>query len=111
MKVFDLELLPSMIQEIAAHAERDSPIEACGVSVRAGKRSDMAAFKYDSARQTFEEMRIPLAEYSLPDLELRAMEGRETARPIRPYGGLLMPRRVTPDERVRIEQLVDRVQV
>jgi [CysO sulfur-carrier protein]-S-L-cysteine hydrolase len=211
VRIFDLDLEPSIIHEIAAHGERDFPIEACGsvlarsgrselvrcvpmrnvqdryhqrdpeafprdgrdafridelerirmleradaeglvervlyhshcdagayfspedramavqqgvelmpgivhivVSIRGGKRSDMAAFKYDAERQSFNEVRIPLkeAEYALPDVELRAMEGREAARPIRPCGGLLAPRRVTADERARISNATDRVSV
>jgi proteasome lid subunit RPN8/RPN11 len=210
VKVFDVELAQSIIQEIASHAERDFPVEACGVvlgrsnaseltrvvpmrnmqdryhardpeafprtgrdafrldelermrvleqgeaeglverilyhshcdagayfspedramavqqgiemmpgaihlvvSVRAGRRADMAAFKYDAHRGAFDEVRIPLKDAALlPDIELRAMEGKEAARPIRPCGAVLAPRRVTREERARLLNVADRVQV
>ncbi len=64
------------------------------VSVRAGRRHSMAAFRWDHGRQTFLEARIPLAGEGAPDLMARAMEGRESARPIVPHGARLSPRRV-----------------
>jgi [CysO sulfur-carrier protein]-S-L-cysteine hydrolase len=211
VKVFDLEVSPALIEEIAQHAERDYPIEACGVvlgerdksalvrvaamknvqdkyhrrdpiafsrdgrdafrfddlehmrvveraeaeglfeaaiyhshcdagayfspedramavqdgiemipgaihvvvSVRQGKRSDMAAYRFDAERRTFDEVRIPFAEARdpLPELAMRAMEGKEAARPIRPVGGALMIRRVTQSERAKLEHLAEKVQV
>lgn len=83
------------------------------VSVRNGKRSDMAAFRFDPARKTFDEMRIPISEPrdALPELVMRSMEGKEAARPIRPVGGGLMIRRVTSSERAKLEQLSEKVQV
>lgn len=211
MKVFDLEVSPALIEEITLHAERDYPIEACGVglgarerhgiarvvamknvqdkyhardpvafardgrdafrfddlehmrlieraeseglselaiyhshcdagayfspedramavqdglemipgavhfvvSVREGKRSDMAAYRFDVARQTFDEVRIPVAEPRdlLPELAMRAMEGKEAARPIRPVGGALMCRRVTEVEHAKLEQLSEKIHI
>jgi [CysO sulfur-carrier protein]-S-L-cysteine hydrolase len=66
------------------------------VSVREGKARDMAAFKWDGAKQLFREVRIKIdpGAPALPDLELRAMEGGEAARPIRPVGGKLGLRRL-----------------
>jgi proteasome lid subunit RPN8/RPN11 len=82
------------------------------VSIRGGRRVDMAAFRFDPARSVFEEARIPLrGERGLPDLELRVMEGREAVRPIRPVGGVLAPRRVSSEEAQRMEQLTDKVQI
>jgi [CysO sulfur-carrier protein]-S-L-cysteine hydrolase len=83
------------------------------VSIRDGKRSDMGAFRWNAAQKVFEEARISLrpAESPLPDLELRSMEGRESARPIRPVGGRLTPRRITADERIALERIADRVQI
>lgn len=94
-----LELMPGVVHVV--------------VSVRRGCGADMAAYRYDPGRACFEEVRIPLGEtqMTLPDLEVRAMEGREAARPIRPCGGMLAPRRVTAAEREHLARLTDRVQV
>jgi proteasome lid subunit RPN8/RPN11 len=66
------------------------------VSVREGKARDMAAYKWDASKSLFREVRIKIdpGAPALPDLELRAMEGREAARPIRPVGGRLGLRRL-----------------
>lgn len=83
------------------------------VSVRNGKRADMAAFRFDAAKRTFEEARLPLFEARelVPELTLRAMEGKEAARPIRPVGGAMLARRVTSDEREKLHHLSEKVQV
>lgn len=73
------------------------------VSVRAGQRQAMAAFRWDPARRTFLEARIPLGGEAGLALATRAMEGRESARPIVPHGGRLSPRRVP---RVELEALL-----
>jgi [CysO sulfur-carrier protein]-S-L-cysteine hydrolase len=77
-----LELMPGVVHVV--------------VSVREGKARDMAAFKWDDAKKLFREVRIKIdpGAPALPDLELRAMEGREAARPIRPVGGKLGLRRL-----------------
>lgn len=81
MAVVDgIELMPGVVHVV--------------VSVRAGRRQAMAAFRWDPGRRTFLEARIPLAGDQGPALALRAMEGREAARPIVPHGGRLSPRRV-----------------
>lgn len=80
------------------------------VSIRSGKRADMAAFLYDASRNRFDEVRIPLilgAAPELPDLELRAMEGGESALPIVPVGRGLSARRVSPDEQRMIEAMAE----
>lgn len=69
------------------------------VSVRDGRATDMAAFKWDEERRTFLEERLPLeAAEGLPDLEMRRIEGREASQPIRPVGRGLCLRRLTPAE-------------
>jgi proteasome lid subunit RPN8/RPN11 len=79
------------------------------VSIRGGKRRDMAAFRFDAARRAFEEARVPLVAIplkdGLPDLETRTMEGSEAARPIAPVGAGLVIRRVSADERAGIVAL------
>jgi proteasome lid subunit RPN8/RPN11 len=83
------------------------------VSVRQGKRADMAAFRFDATRKTFDEARLPIFDGRdvVPELSLRAMEGREAARPIRPVGGAMLARRVTHGEREKLHQLAEKVQV
>ncbi len=80
------------------------------VSVRNGAPFDMAAYRYDEKTDGFDEVRIgvrtgPSAQEGLPDLELRAMEGREAARPIRPVGGVLALRRVAHSEEAHLLSL------
>ncbi len=78
----DVELMPGVVNVV--------------VSVREGKARDMAAYRWDAAVKQFREVRIRIdpGAPALPDLELRAMEGRESARPIRPMGGRLGLRRL-----------------
>lgn len=71
------------------------------VSVRKGRRSDAAAFCYDPKTGAFLEVRLPpellglaAPPELLPHLELRALDNHVAVRPIRPYGGPLVPRRV-----------------
>ncbi|MCK6546851.1 Mov34/MPN/PAD-1 family protein [Myxococcota bacterium] len=75
------------------------------VSVRGGRRADLAAFRWNAGRGTFDEVRLPLdgatAAVVPPDLVSRAMEGGEAVRPIRPLGSALAPRRITPEEQAR----------
>lgn len=94
-----LELMPGVVHVV--------------VSIRNGKRADAAAFHWNEERKTFDETRVPFSagDAVLPDLGARAMEGREAARPIRPYGGALLPRRITSDERERISHSTDKVQI
>ncbi|MFO0726924.1 MAG: Mov34/MPN/PAD-1 family protein [Myxococcota bacterium] len=82
MAVIDgFELLPGVVHVV--------------VSIRAGKRHSMAAFRWDEARRSFFEARIALEPPAqVPDLAARAMEGSEAARPIAPHGLRLSPRRV-----------------
>ena len=75
------------------------------VSVRKGRRSDAAAFSYDKRTGAFLEVRLPpellglaTPPELLPHLELRALDTKVAARPIRPYGGALVPRRVSAAE-------------
>jgi proteasome lid subunit RPN8/RPN11 len=83
------------------------------VSIRRGRRADMAAFRFDPARGVFEEKRIAIdaGQQVIPELELRMMEGREAARPIRPVGGVLAPRRVTAEERLELGRHAEKVQI
>lgn len=75
------------------------------VSVRKGRRSDAAAFRYDKQTGGFVEVRLPpellglaTPPELLPHLELRPLDAKTAARPIRPYGGALVPRWVNAAE-------------
>lgn len=92
MAVFEgLELMPNVVHLV--------------LSVRRGARSDLAAYKWNDQSQAFDEVRIPgarmeaPAEPAFPDLGLRAMEGRDSARPLRPVGGAAIARRISAAER------------
>jgi proteasome lid subunit RPN8/RPN11 len=82
------------------------------VSVREGRRSELAAYLWSSAERRFQERRIPLrltAPFAgLPDLETRRMTGGEAARPIEPVGSGLAPRRLTSVESERVRSLAER---
>lgn len=117
-----IELMPNVVHVV--------------VSVRNGRRADLAAFRFNAATHRFDEVRLTvgrsdlvgrreladgdgradpaagrLLDLELPSLELRAMEGREAARPIRPFGGHLMARRVTSAEKERLLQLAEKGQI
>jgi len=79
------------------------------VSVREGRRREMAAYRYDASTGAFDEQRIPLAvARGLPDLELRAMEGRESSRPVAPVGHRLGRRVLAPTEAEPLARLAER---
>lgn len=92
-----IELMPGVINVV--------------VSVRDGSAADMAAFLWQPGKKAFDEARIPLdgeaLPLALPDLELRTMEGSESARPIPPVQPGLRPRWVSPGEREVIEALAE----
>lgn len=79
------------------------------VSVRDGRRSDAAMYRWDATLGSFEEARLPLGREVVapPELALRAMEGKASARPIRPFGGALVARRVTDAERELLSRHAD----
>ena len=77
------------------------------VSVRGGRAVDAAAYRFRDG--AFEEERLTHAfaaqAEALPDLESRAMEGSESARPVEAVGGGLVPRRIARSEVARLEHL------
>lgn len=86
-----IELLPGVVHLV--------------LSIRSGRRADLAAFRWSAARGAFDEVRLPLVEATAdvvpPDLASRAMEAGEAVRPIRPLGSALTPRRITTEEQAR----------
>ncbi|MCB9653178.1 MAG: Mov34/MPN/PAD-1 family protein [Deltaproteobacteria bacterium] len=88
------------------------------LSVRQGRCAAIAAFRFDEARQCFDEVRVAMpgdthAEDAtvLPDLELRGMETRVCVELIRPVGGLLVTRRLTLSESKTLPALAEGRQV
>lgn len=77
------------------------------VSVRDGAKADLAAYRYDKERRTFEEHRLGPPSVGLPDLSRRAMEGKEAARPLPPVGGALTARRIDREEAQRLLPLAE----
>jgi proteasome lid subunit RPN8/RPN11 len=91
-----VELLPGVVHVV--------------VSVRQGRRSDLAAFRFVDGR--VEEHRLPFAApaaspEALPDLALRAMEARESDRPVRPVGGVLLLRKLARHEVAELAPLAE----
>ncbi len=93
-----VELMPGIIHVVA--------------SVRNGKAKEMAAFRYDTKKQQFEEVRLHVhapesSGGELPDLSLRAMEGRQSVRPVQPVGGALLLCRLTSDEEAKLAAMAE----
>jgi len=88
-----VELLPGVVHVV--------------ISIVGGKAGAMAAFRYDPSSARFDEAYLSPADTSWPDLEARAMGGREAERPIRPAGGRLVRRRVSADEAALLSRSVE----
>ncbi|MBK8013241.1 MAG: Mov34/MPN/PAD-1 family protein [Deltaproteobacteria bacterium] len=86
------------------------------LSIRQGRCAAMAAFRFDDARQHFDEEHVsipgehPSDGAVLPDLELRGMDTR-VVELIRPVGGLLVTRRLTLSESKTLPALAEGRQV